>query len=44
MHEAVNLRLCCHKAANYLGWGNTLSMEQDIDMTAEWYKMFYITL
>ncbi|MFA4917475.1 MAG: hypothetical protein WC560_12510 [Syntrophales bacterium] len=42
VHEAAALRLCCDKAANYLGWRNSLSMEQAIDMTAEWYKMFYI--
>jgi hypothetical protein len=24
-----------------LGWRNALSMEQAIDLTAEWYKMFY---
>ena len=41
VHEAATLRLCCDKAANYLGWRNALAMEQTIEMTAEWYKMFY---
>jgi len=41
VHEAATLRLCCDKAATYLGWQNVLSMEQAITMTAEWYKMFY---
>jgi len=40
-HEAATLRLCCDKSANYLGWRNALSMEQAIDLTVEWYKMFY---
>jgi CDP-glucose 4,6-dehydratase len=42
VHEAAVLRLCCDKAAARLGWRNALSMEQAIDLTAEWYKMFYI--
>jgi CDP-glucose 4,6-dehydratase len=41
VHEAATLRLCCDKAANYLGWRNALSIEQAIDLTAEWYKMYY---
>lgn len=41
IHEAATLRLCCDKAMARLGWRNALSMEQAIDMTAEWYKMFY---
>jgi CDP-glucose 4,6-dehydratase len=41
VHEAAALRLCCDKAANHLGWRNALSLEQAIDLTAEWYKMFY---
>lgn len=41
VHEAAVLRLCCDKAAARLGWRNALSMEQAIDLTAEWYKMFY---
>ncbi len=42
VHEAATLRLCCDKAATYLGWRNVLSIEQAIDMTAAWYKRFYI--
>ena len=41
VHEAAVLQLCCDKAAARLGWRNALSMEQAIDLTAEWYKMFY---
>jgi CDP-glucose 4,6-dehydratase len=41
VHEAAVLRLCCDKAANYLGWRNALTIAQAIDLTAEWYKMFY---
>jgi CDP-glucose 4,6-dehydratase len=41
VHEAAALRLCCDKAATRLGWRNALSMEQAIDLTTEWYKMFY---
>jgi CDP-glucose 4,6-dehydratase len=42
VHEAAALRLCCDKTTARLCWRNALSMEQAIDMTAEWYKMFYI--
>ncbi len=41
VHEAATLRLCCDKAATYLGWRNVLSLAQAIAMTADWYKMFY---
>jgi len=41
VHEAATLKLCCDKAATYLGWRNVLSLEQAIAMTADWYKMFY---
>jgi len=41
VHESATLRLCCDKAATYLGWRNVLSLEQAIAMSAEWYKMFY---
>jgi len=41
VHEAATLRLCCDKAASCLGWRNVLSLEQTIDMSAAWYKMFY---
>jgi len=41
VHEAATLRLCCDKAATYLGWRNVLSLEQAIAMTVDWYKMFY---
>jgi CDP-glucose 4,6-dehydratase len=40
-HEAATLRLCCDKAANYLGWRNALTIAQAIDLTAQWYKIFY---
>lgn len=41
VHEAATLRLCCDKAANYLGWRNALTIAQAIDLTAQWYKIFY---
>ena len=41
VHEAATLRLCCDKAANYLGWRNALTITQAIDLTAKWYKIFY---
>ena len=33
VHEAATLRLCCDKAASYLGWRNALALEQAIDLT-----------
>jgi len=39
--EATALRLCCDKAATYLGWRNVLSLEQSIAMTTDWYKIFF---
>ncbi|MDI9571044.1 MAG: GDP-mannose 4,6-dehydratase [Pseudomonadota bacterium] len=41
-HEAATLRLCCDKAGSCLGWRNALSLEQAIDLTATWYRMFYV--
>ena len=41
LHEAATLRLCCDKAANRLGWANSLSLSQSIDLTAIWYKHYY---
>jgi len=41
VHEAATLRLCCDKARTHLNWRNTLSINQAIVLTAEWYKYFY---
>jgi len=41
VHEAATLRLCCDKASIQLGWQNTLSLDQTIALTAEWYKQYY---
>jgi len=40
VHEAATLRLCCDKAAAQLGWQNSLSLDETIDMTAAWYKVY----
>jgi len=44
VHEDAILRLCCDKAATQLGWRNILSLDETIDMTAEWYRQFYRNL
>lgn len=41
VYEASTLRLSCEKAMTSLGWHNVLSINQAIDLTAEWYKQFY---
>ena len=41
VHEAAALRLCCDKAMDRLGWGNALSLAQNIALTADWYKQYY---
>lgn len=40
-HEAAMLKLCCDKANVCLTWRNTLSINDCIEMTAEWYKAYY---
>ncbi|QWE27628.1 CDP-glucose 4,6-dehydratase [Polynucleobacter sp. AP-Ainpum-60-G11] len=39
--EASLLKLCCDKSLSMLGWKPRLSIEQNITLTAEWYKKFY---
>ena len=41
LHEAATLRLCCDKARAGLQWYNTLTMDECITMTADWYKAYY---
>ena len=35
------LKLCCDKALAHLGWKATLTFEETIRFTAEWYHRFY---
>lgn len=39
--EAKLLKLCCDKALARLDWKPTLSFEETVRMTAEWYLAFY---
>ena len=39
--ESSLLQLCCDKANNILGWSPTLSFDQTVSFTADWYKRFY---
>ncbi len=41
VHEAATLKLCCDKAMTRLDWHNTLSIDQSVVITVEWYKQFY---
>jgi len=40
-HEAGLLKLNCDKALHDLNWRSTLSFEQTVKMTVEWYKYYY---
>jgi CDP-glucose 4,6-dehydratase len=40
-HESNLLKLNCKKAQKYLGWGNILTFNENIRLTAEWYQNFY---
>ncbi len=40
-HEATTLKLCCDKARSRLGWQGTLSLEETLSYTAQWYKEYY---
>jgi CDP-glucose 4,6-dehydratase len=42
VYEAATLKLCCDKAMTLLDWHNTLSIDQSIALTVEWYKQFYL--
>jgi CDP-glucose 4,6-dehydratase len=41
LHEAGWLRLSCEKARTMLPWTAVLSFEENIGLTAKWYKYFY---
>lgn len=40
--EAGLLKLCCDKALQRLGWQATLSFEETVRMTAEWYQRYHV--
>jgi CDP-glucose 4,6-dehydratase len=39
--ESTLLKLNCEKAFSLLGWRSVLSFQETIQMTAEWYKVYY---
>lgn len=39
--ESTLLKLCCDKSLAHLGWKATLSFEECVRFTAEWYLRFY---
>lgn len=41
MKECTLLKLCCDKALAHLGWKATLTFDETIRYTAEWYHRFY---
>lgn len=41
MKECTLLKLCCDKALAHLAWKATLTFEETIRYTAEWYHRFY---
>ena len=41
LHEAILLKLNCDKALFDLNWQPTMSFDETIKMTVEWYKEFY---
>ena len=41
MKECTLLKLCCDKALAHLHWKATLTFEETIRFTAEWYRRFY---
>ncbi len=41
VHEAGLLKLNCEKAQNRLGWLPTLTYEECIALTAQWYRRYY---
>lgn len=40
-HEAGLLKLCCDKALHFLDWKATLTFEETVQFTVEWYREFY---
>jgi CDP-glucose 4,6-dehydratase len=43
LHEAKILRLNCDKARAELHWRSVLTIDECLQMTADWYKGFYMT-
>ena len=41
LHEAKLLKLNCDKAHAAINWHSTLTIDECLQMTAEWYKSFY---
>jgi CDP-glucose 4,6-dehydratase len=41
VHEAKLLKLNCDKAHTYLHWNSVLTINECLQMTADWYKNFY---
>lgn len=41
VHEAGLLKLNCDKALFDLGWKPTLQFKETVEMTVEWYKLYY---
>ena len=39
--ECTLLKLCCDKSLAYLGWKATLTFDETIRYTAEWYSRYY---
>jgi len=42
LHEAKLLKLCCDKAHAELYWYSALTIDECLQMTANWYKIFYM--
>ncbi len=40
-HEAKYLRLNCDKARNYLGWQPSLTIDQALEWSVDWYRLYY---
>ena len=41
LHEAKLLKLNCDKAHNELNWHSALTIDECLQMTADWYRIFY---
>jgi CDP-glucose 4,6-dehydratase len=41
-HEAKLLKLCCDKAHACLNWHSILTIDECLQMTADWYKKYYM--
>ena len=42
-HEAKLLRLNCDKAESFLRWQPTMTFEETVRMTVEWYRQYYMS-